>query len=125
MIIIHSIYVLTVCVPATKLAIQTPRKQPAGRMQATQPAHTPPPLASAHLASAHLASVPCPADSFSFGIVLWEIVTHEVPRRGFVQLPPPSEACPAGVSQLIRDCLQTDPRQRPSAVEIVEGLRAM
>lgn len=89
-------------------------------MPATQPAQTPPQLASARLAFPFH-----PADSFSFGIVLWEIVTHEVPRRGFVQPLPLSDACPAGVSQLIRDCLQTDQRQRPSASEIVERLKAM
>lgn len=59
------------------------------------------------------------------GIILWEIVMHEVPRRGYVQPPPPSQACPAGLSDLIRDCLLTDPRQRPSAAQIVERLRAL
>ena len=51
------------------------------------------------------------------------------PARLPACLPPPvsrvPDECPAAVWDLLLDCLATIPRKRPSAVEIVERLRAM
>ena len=57
--------------------------------------------------------------------MLWELATKHVPRRGDVVPPPPSEACPAGLSELIRDCLELEPARRPTAQQVLERLRAL
>lgn len=61
----------------------------------------------------------------SAGVVLWEIATRRVPRRGDVEPPPPSADCPAGLSQLIADCLQLEPTARPTAQQALERLQAL
>jgi serine/threonine protein kinase len=65
------------------------------------------------------------SDVYSMGVVLWELVTKRVPRRGDVAPPPPSDDCPAGLSQLIGDCLQLEPEQRPTAEQVLERLQAL
>jgi hypothetical protein len=61
-------------------------------------------------------------DMYSLGIVLWEIVTGDMPRRGFTTLPPPSERCPAELAALIQECTVADPKIRPTAKEAYERL---
>ncbi|KAK6929621.1 Serine-threonine/tyrosine-protein kinase, catalytic domain, partial [Dillenia turbinata] len=76
-------------------------------------------------------------DVYSFGIVLWEILTGEEPYAnmhcgaiigGIVNntlRPPIPENCDAGWGQLIEECWAHDPRARPSFTEITNRLRDM
>lgn len=52
-------------------------------------------------------------------------MTKRIPRRGDVAPPPPSEDCPAGLSELIGECLQLEPAQRPTAEQVLERLKAL
>ncbi|KAK9839800.1 hypothetical protein WJX81_002595 [Elliptochloris bilobata] len=62
------------------------------------------------------------ADCFSYGVVLWEIATQERPLRGQLRdLRVPEEA-PAEVAALMAECLDQNPKARPSAREIFERL---
>ncbi|KAI7835916.1 hypothetical protein COHA_010196 [Chlorella ohadii] len=65
------------------------------------------------------------SDVYSMGVVLWELVTKRIPRRGDVAPPPPSDDCPAGLSELIGDCLQLEPEKRPNAEQVLERLKAL
>ena len=50
--------------------------------------------------------------------MLWEIVTHDHPRRGQLrQLKTPDE-CPQCIADLIDRCHSRHPRDRPSAAEV-------
>ncbi|KAL4419259.1 hypothetical protein ABPG77_001197 [Micractinium sp. CCAP 211/92] len=56
---------------------------------------------------------------YSFGITLWEIVTGEIPNRGTMRNP---EVPAERVLELIDKCTLADPRQRPTAKQIVQLL---
>jgi len=63
------------------------------------------------------------ADMYSYGVVLWEICTGEVPIRGRMRdLRVPNE-CPQEVSDLIHACTDTDSAMRPSAADAYTTLR--
>ena len=63
------------------------------------------------------------ADIFSYGVILWEIVTHEQPTRGGLRDCRCPQECPAEIDCLINQCLHEDADQRPSAKEVYEVLR--
>lgn len=65
------------------------------------------------------------ADIYSYGIVLWEICTGEIPERGRLRDIKVPEECPEEVRALVLECLETRPSMRPSALQIVERLQAV
>ncbi|PSC70996.1 serine threonine-kinase [Micractinium conductrix] len=74
-----------------------------------------------------LLAAPCThkVDLYSLGVVLWEIATAKYPRRGDAATPPASDACPQGLSDLIGDCLSTEPARRPMAQQALERLHQL
>ncbi|GAB4820917.1 hypothetical protein N2152v2_007963 [Parachlorella kessleri] len=63
------------------------------------------------------------ADIYAFGVVLWEIVTGEQPVRGRLRdVRVPCE-CPSEVRDVILRCLEPNPADRPTAVQLIEWLQ--
>lgn len=60
------------------------------------------------------------ADIFSYGVILWEIVTHEQPTRGGWKDCICPQECPAEIDCLINKCLHEDPDERPSAKNLCD-----
>jgi len=72
-------------------------------------------------------------DVYSYGVVIWEIVTRQVPWRGInmkvilektikgERLPIPSD-CPKSLKDLMEKCWKHDPLQRPQFTEICDFL---
>ncbi|OHT06574.1 hypothetical protein TRFO_25393 [Tritrichomonas foetus] len=75
-------------------------------------------------------------DVYSYGIVLWEILTHEVPFRGLSPLVIAHEVtdsncrllipqnCPPKLAKLIEVCWSKDPAERPDFSAIVSALES-
>ncbi|KAK9802780.1 hypothetical protein WJX73_002443 [Symbiochloris irregularis] len=66
-----------------------------------------------------------PADIYSFGIVLHELMSGDPPLRGSMREIRVPEEAPQEAVQLMEDCLLIDPQARPKAKQIVERLQAM
>lgn len=77
------------------------------------------------------------SDIWSYGVLLWELLTGEVPYRGIdglavaygvavnkLTLPIPS-TCPEPFAKLMKECWQQDPHIRPSFAAILEQLMAI
>ncbi|XP_069558680.1 mitogen-activated protein kinase kinase kinase 20 isoform X1 [Brachyistius frenatus] len=76
-------------------------------------------------------------DTFSYGVVLWEMLTREIPFKGLEglqvawlvvekneRLTIPS-GCPASFAELMRKCWATDPKERPMFKQILSTLESM
>ena len=63
------------------------------------------------------------ADIFSYGVILWEVVTHEQPSRGNLRDCKVPQECPEAVDKLIDSCLKEESELRPSAKEICDTIR--
>ena len=63
-------------------------------------------------------------DIYSFGVLLWELTTGLSPQRGYVSPPEPSARCPKAVSALIADCMNSNPKKRPTAKQVYDRLMA-
>ncbi|XP_036396383.1 mitogen-activated protein kinase kinase kinase 20-like [Megalops cyprinoides] len=76
-------------------------------------------------------------DTYSYGVVLWEMLTREVPFKGLEglqvawlvvekneRLTIPS-SCPASFAELMRKCWATEPKERPMFKQILTTLESM
>ncbi|XP_030016442.1 protein kinase Npk [Sphaeramia orbicularis] len=76
-------------------------------------------------------------DTYSYGVVLWEMLTREVPFKGFEglqvawlvvekqeRLTIPT-SCPASFAELMRKCWQADPKERPHFKQVLVTLETM
>eukprot|EP00884_Botryococcus_braunii_P016160 jgi/Botrbrau1/3227/Bobra.174_1s0004.2 len=64
----------------------------------------------------------CAADIYSFGVVLWEIVTGERPRRSCIRAPRVPEECSQEIADLIDRCCAPNSKDRPTAKDIMRFL---
>uniref|UniRef100_A0A668A872 Protein kinase domain-containing protein n=1 Tax=Myripristis murdjan TaxID=586833 RepID=A0A668A872_9TELE len=76
-------------------------------------------------------------DTYSYGVVLWEMLTREVPFKGFEglqvawlvvekqeRLTIPT-SCPQSFAELMRKCWQADPKERPQFKQVLMTLETM
>lgn len=56
-------------------------------------------------------------DVYSFGVIMWEVASHEQPARGRMRNLRVPQECPAEIDNLVTRCLSEDPESRPTARE--------
>ncbi|DBA72728.1 TPA: hypothetical protein ACH3X2_010124 [Trebouxia sp. C0005] len=74
----------------------------------------------AYAAPEQLLNKPCDekVDIYSFGVLLWELVTATPPIRGRLRpIKVPAE-CPQDIADLVEHCLSMEPQSRPSARDV-------
>uniref|UniRef100_A0A8C2DKK1 Mitogen-activated protein kinase kinase kinase MLT-like n=1 Tax=Cyprinus carpio TaxID=7962 RepID=A0A8C2DKK1_CYPCA len=76
-------------------------------------------------------------DTYSYGVVLWEMLTREVPFKGFEGLqvawlvvekherPTIPSSCPASFADLMRRCWIAEPKERPQFKQVLSTLETM
>lgn len=76
-------------------------------------------------------------DTYSYGVVLWEMLTREVPFKGFEGLqvawlvvekherPTVPSSCPASFAELMRKCWHAEPKERPVFKQVLSTLESM
>ncbi|KAI3430778.1 hypothetical protein D9Q98_009190 [Chlorella vulgaris] len=64
-------------------------------------------------------------DLYSFGVVIWEVCTGDVPVRGEMRPLVAPHDCPQPLVELYERCIAEHPEQRPTAAELLEGLEAL
>ncbi|XP_076158974.1 protein kinase Npk [Alosa pseudoharengus] len=76
-------------------------------------------------------------DTYSYGVVLWEMLTREVPFKGFEGLqvawlvvekherPTVPSSCPASFAELMRKCWHAEPKERPVFKQVMSTLESM
>lgn len=62
-------------------------------------------------------------DVYSFGVIMWEVTSHEQPARGRMRNLKVPQECPEEINDLINSCLAEDPINRPSAREAYDVLK--
>ena len=62
-------------------------------------------------------------DVYSFGVIMWEVASHEQPSRGRMRNLKVPEEVPAAIDALISWCMSEDPETRPTAKEAYDILR--
>uniref|UniRef100_UPI00358FC588 mitogen-activated protein kinase kinase kinase 20-like n=1 Tax=Myxine glutinosa TaxID=7769 RepID=UPI00358FC588 len=76
-------------------------------------------------------------DTYSFGVVLWEMLTREVPFKGFEGMqvawlvvekkerPMVPSSCPTSLASLLQQCWHEDPKKRPYFQTVLRTLETM